>query len=207
MEEKLELNDELVFGREDLVMITHEHASDISRGIVQPLTFTIIRHGQIYSGESLYFYNPNYAHWPSNDGLKALLSGILDALSLGFDDEIYSALSDDPQKAYDYIENKFRLQQFYKGHFFVGNISSAILSPVGLILKGPVKKILKVGLGRKLSGVVATALVEGIENAAWTYGNNHVSYTPAEFKKMIKTNFKYGAGFGMAFGTFFQILN
>ncbi|WP_350289582.1 hypothetical protein [uncultured Croceitalea sp.] len=198
----VELNDQLVFSRKDIVVITNNHARDIKKGISIPLKFTLVRDGSIYEGETLYFYNKEYKGWPSNDWFRAFLGGVIDAVTLGFDHKIYKSLSNEPEKAHAYIENKFRLQQFHKGYFLAGNLGVALFSPAGLALKGPLKNFLKRGVGKKLGGILATTIVEGVENALWTFGNNHVLYSKNEFSQMLKKNIKFGAGFGMAFASF-----
>jgi len=196
-----------VFTNKDLTILLNDHATSLAGGIGVPIPFTILRNGKLLKGNTLYFFNPKYHGWPSSDWWKSILVGVADALSLGFDYDLYESFTKtEPQKAWQYLQLKARLRQLNKGYFLVGNLGGAIFSPGRLLLQKPVKRSLgRMGLKGGIARMGATMGLEVAEGIIWTYGGSSPLLTQEEFTKMLKEEIKFTAGFGFALGSFNRI--
>lgn len=196
-----------VFTNKDLTILLYDHATSLDGGIGVPIPFTILRSGQLLKGNTLYFFNPNYNGWPSSDWWKSILVGVVDALSLGFDYDLYESFTkSEPWKAWQYLQLKARLRQLNKGYFLVGNLGGAIFSPGRLLLQKPVKRSLgHMGLRGGIAKLGTTMGLEIAEGVIWTYGGSSPLLTQEEFVKLLEDEIKFTAGFGFAVGSFNRI--
>ncbi len=193
-------NNQPVFGNKELTVLLNRHARSLDGGIGKPIPFTLTRNGNQYTGETLYFFNPYYRHWPKNEGWKAFWYKIADAFFYGFDEDIYRAfLADDPADAWEYVQNQARLNQFYSKSSIAGTVVGAFLSPGKLLLqRGVTRGISKMGMKRGVAGLVTATALEAGEEAIWSIGNRSPVLTDQEFVTKMAENMALGAGLGFA---------
>ncbi|MEM7186999.1 MAG: hypothetical protein AAF466_10100 [Bacteroidota bacterium] len=192
-----------VFGIHDLRVPLYKHATSLSGGIAKPIAFTAIRGDQKISGQTTYRFNRSYTGWPKDESSSAFWAGARDAITWGFDDEMYKILvGQNEWEGWRYLQKKIRLKQFYSGAYLRGNFGGTIISPGRLVFQKALKKTLvKSGINRSLSRIMSASLLEGAENVLWTIGNRSPSATETQFIEEMIINGRDGMLFGLAFAS------
>lgn len=196
-------NDTPVFSPQDLYVLLHNHALSLYGGIAKPIDFDVFRDNQMISGQTLYFFNPNFP-WIEIPWWKKALWGLADAVTYGFDDDLYQAFTArDPWKGWRYVQDKSRLVQFSDKSYFTGNVAGVFVSPGRFLVQGIVKKqIRKLGMRRGIASMATTVTLEGGEAVIWTFGNKSPIQTQEQFLEEMKQNVFFGVGIGVVAGSF-----
>jgi hypothetical protein len=143
-----------IFAPADAYVALHEFALDSENGgITNPLTFIVMRNGELLQVQSYYIFNPNFM-WDDVSAGRAFLEGGADFLTLGLWPRLVGLFSSDPKAAWKTSQRLCRLKQFHPGATFAGQIAT-VMVPLPT-------KFLRIGRGGWLAKTFSSPVVEGI---------------------------------------------
>lgn len=144
-----------VFAPADSYVTLHEHALDTENGgIINPLTFIVMRNGELLQIQSYYIFNPNFS-WDDVSAVRAFFEGGADYLTFGLLwPTIVSIFSSDPVADWKTTQRLCRLKQFHPNATVAGHIATVVV-PLPT-------RFLRIGRGGWLARTFSSPVVEGL---------------------------------------------
>ena len=143
-----------IYASADAYIVLHEHGVDTEKGgITNPLTFIVMRNGELLQVQSYYLFNPNFP-WDDVSAGRAFFEGGADFLTLGFWPSIVGLFSSDPVASWKTSQRLCRLKQFHPDATFAGHVATVVV-PLPT-------KFLRLGRGGWLARTLSSPVVEGL---------------------------------------------
>lgn len=193
-----------VFSIDDLVVLLYNHGTSIKGGIEVPIPYSLLRNETFYTGSTMYFFNRRYKGWPTDEEFDAVAEGAWDAITLGYNKKIAKLWHGDKSlNAWQYVQDSYRLRQFFPNKYLLGNIGGAVLSAPRLIFqKAFTKSLVKAGLRKGVATTILTTVLEIGEGVVWSIAARSPVKTREALIEDIKQEMKMSVGIGIAIASF-----